>query len=84
MKTLLRDTVNGLYLQSLDKWTDDLDSAFDFRFTGRALGYVEGWHLNQVELAFTFNDPDQVGAVALGKAAFMAVVSPGRGAALSS
>jgi hypothetical protein len=69
MRTLLRDTVTGLYLQDMDKWTDALDRASDFRFTDRALNYVETWHLNRVELAFTFNDPEQVIAVAVGKAA---------------
>ena len=69
MRTLLRDTVTGLYLQNTDKWTDDPDRAFDFRFTARALKYIETWHLNQVELAFTFNDSEQVIPVALGKAA---------------
>jgi hypothetical protein len=69
MRTLLRNTVNGLYLQSPDKWTSDPERAFDFRFTDRALKYVETWHLNQVELAFASNDSEQITSVALAKAA---------------
>jgi hypothetical protein len=68
MRTLLRDTVNGLYFQGADNWTDDPDRAFDFRFTDRALRYVQTWQLNQVELAFTFDDPAQPTTVAWGKA----------------
>lgn len=69
MRTLLRDTANGLYLQGPDKWTDDPLSAFDFKFMDRALRYVETWHLDKVELAFAFDEPAQAAAVTLGMAA---------------
>jgi hypothetical protein len=75
MRTLLRDTVTGLFLQSSDKWTSDPDRAFDFRFTDRALKYVETWHLDQVEIAFAFSGQGQVTGVALGRAALQFAAS---------
>lgn len=69
MKTLLRHTVTNLYFQCPDKWTGDPARAFDFRFIEQALKFVETWQLKEVELAFAFEDPQQVTAVSLDKAA---------------
>jgi hypothetical protein len=67
MKTLLRHTKTGLFFQGPDKWTDNPDRAYDFRFIDRALQYVEAWELKEVELAFAFDDPQSVTTVSLEK-----------------
>ncbi len=65
MKTLLRQTFTGLYLQSPRTWTDDPSQALDFRFVDRALQHVHTWGLKGVELVFSFDDPQTVTAVSL-------------------
>ncbi len=67
MRTLLRQSSTGRYCQGPDKWTDNPDRAYDFHFTDRALQYVETWHLQEVELAFAFDDPESVRIVPLDK-----------------
>jgi hypothetical protein len=68
MRTLLRNTVTNLYFLCPDKWTDDPARAFDFRFIDRALDYVHTWQLEEVELAFAFDDTAQVTVVSLKQA----------------
>jgi hypothetical protein len=60
MRTLLRHTVTGLFFQGPEKWTDNPEKAFDFRFIDRALHYVKTWDLKDVELAFAFEDTDSI------------------------
>ncbi len=67
MKTLLRQTLTGLYFQAPGKWTEDLSRAYDFRFIDRALQYVEIWELKGVEIAFAFDRPQSITTVSLEK-----------------
>lgn len=67
MKTLLRRVSNGLYFQGPDKWTSDPAQAHNFKMIDRAIEFVDRWHLNDIELAFAFDDPDDVTAVPLDK-----------------
>ena len=60
MRTLLRHTRTRLYFQGPDRWTDNPEHAYDFRFTERALQYVATWDLTEVELAFVFEDAQLV------------------------
>ena len=57
MRTLLRNKQSGAYFRGLDRWTDDPEEAYDFRFVQRAAQYIETWHLDNVELVFAFSDP---------------------------
>jgi hypothetical protein len=65
MRTLLKHTRTGLYFQGPDRWTDNPEHAYDFRFTGRALQYVATWDLTEVELAFEFEDAQMVTTASL-------------------
>jgi hypothetical protein len=65
MRTLLRNTTTGLYLQGDGKWTDNPESALDFRFIDRALSYVNTWKLRQMEVAFAFEDLPEITSVPL-------------------
>jgi hypothetical protein len=69
MRTLLRHRGTGLYLQGPEKWTDNAETAYDFRFIDRAIHYVETWDLEEVELAFAFEDPECITTAPLDKAA---------------
>src|SRR5512140_50616 len=55
MKTLLRHTRTGLFLQGPQSWTSNAQVAYDFRFIDRALHFVDLWELSDVELAFAFD-----------------------------
>ena len=65
MRTLLRHTETGRYLHSPNKWTKDVEEAYDFLFIDHALHYVETWRLKKVELAFAFDDPAWITTVPL-------------------
>ena len=67
MRTLLRHTETGLYFQGPDKWTANPDSAYDFHFIERARHFVRLWEIEQVEVAFAFEDPQSVSTLALEK-----------------
>ncbi len=69
MKTLLRQTLTGLYFQAPGTWTEDPSRAYDFRFIDRALQFVKAWGLTDVELAFVFDDPQSITTVPLEKTA---------------
>ncbi len=69
MKTLLRNTVTGLYFQGPDRWTSDPAAARDFKLIDRALNFVETWRLKNMELAFAFRDAKRVTGVPIEKMA---------------
>ena len=52
MRTLLRNTVTGLYLESNDAWTNQPDSAFAFDKMGQAIGIARQSALGAMELVF--------------------------------
>ena len=63
MKTLLRRVSTGLYFQGPDQWTSNPAEAHNFKLIDRAIDFVDHWHLNDVELAFAFDDPEDVTTV---------------------
>ena len=65
MRTLLRRISTGLFFQGPDKWTENPAEARNFKSIDRALQFVEAWSLQEVELAFSFDDTNQVTRVPL-------------------
>ncbi|HWH68697.1 MAG TPA: hypothetical protein VNT26_04895 [Candidatus Sulfotelmatobacter sp.] len=65
MRILLRHTRTNLYLLGLDRWTEEADYAFDFRFIDQALQFIATWNLQEVEVAFAFADSQQIQTVSL-------------------
>ncbi len=65
MRTLLRHTLTGQYYQSLGKWTSRPDRAHDFRFVGRAVRFVRKIKSPNMEINFTFDDPQQATSLTL-------------------
>ena len=60
MRTLLRHTRTGQFLQAPEKWADNPGLGYDFRFIDRATQYVQLWGLKNVELAFSFDNSELV------------------------
>ena len=67
MRTLLRRVSTGLYFQGPDKWTTDPAQAHNFKMIDLAIEFVDRWHLRDIELAFAFDDVEDVTAVPLDK-----------------
>lgn len=67
MKTLLRRVSTGLYFQGPDQWTENPAEAHNFKLIDRALEFVERWHLPDMELAFAFDDLEDVTSVPIDK-----------------
>lgn len=65
MRTLLRHTETGLFFQGPEKWTSNPDIAYDFRFIERARQFVRIWELENVEVAFAFEDSQNISTVPL-------------------
>ncbi len=68
MKTLLRSIPSGLYFQGPDRWTSNPAEALDFKMIDRAIKLATELNLDDVELAFAFDDL-HVTAVAIDKLA---------------
>jgi hypothetical protein len=66
MRTLLRHTETGLYFQGPEKWTASPESAYDFRFIDRARRFVRIWELENVEVAFAFEDSQLISTLPVG------------------
>ncbi len=56
MKTILRRVSSGLYFEGPDKWTNDPRRAHNFKMIDRALAFIDHWNLQDVELAFAFEN----------------------------
>ena len=67
MKTLLRKVSSGLYFQGPDQWTRNPAKAHNFKLIDHALSFVEKWRLQDVELAFAFDDLEEVTRVPIDK-----------------
>jgi hypothetical protein len=67
MKTLLRRVSTGLYFRGPDQWTSNPAEAHNFKLIDRALEFIERWDLHDMELAFVFDDPDEVTSVPIDK-----------------
>jgi len=63
MRTLLRKRSSGLYFQGPDRWTSDPAEALNFKSIDRALNFIQTWRLQEVELAFAFNDRREIKGV---------------------
>ncbi len=48
---------SGLYIQGPDKWTSSIDKAKDFKKVSRALKFVQTSGLEEMEVAFAFDNP---------------------------
>ncbi|HLH56936.1 MAG TPA: hypothetical protein VKY92_25370 [Verrucomicrobiae bacterium] len=60
MRTLLRHTTTGLFFQGPEKWTSNPAVAYDFRLIERARQFVRIWELENVEVAFVFEDSQSI------------------------
>ncbi len=69
MRILLRHTGSGQYLQTATRWTSEVERAYDFHFIDRALEYAARWELQEVELAFAFEDATPIRTAALQRTA---------------
>jgi hypothetical protein len=67
MKTLLRRVSTGLYFQGPDRWTENATEAHNFKMIDRALEFIHRWNLADIELAFAFDDPEDVTRVPIDK-----------------
>jgi hypothetical protein len=67
MRTLLRKVSTGLYFQGPDQWTSDPGQAHNFKMIDLAIEFVDRWHLHDLELAFAFDDVEDVTTVPLDK-----------------
>ncbi len=67
MRTLLRKVSTGLYYQGPDRWTSAPSEAHNFKMIDRALAFVQQWHLPDMEIAFAFDDIDEVTRVPIDK-----------------
>lgn len=68
MRTLLRHTRTGQFLQAPERWTEHTAQAYDFRFIDLAMQHVKTWELTEVELAFSFDNSDMVTTATLDQA----------------
>ena len=60
MKTLLRNVSNGLFFRGPDRWTDNAAEGLNFKSIDRALDFIKNYHLQDVELAFAFDDSETI------------------------
>jgi hypothetical protein len=60
MKTLLRKVSNGLFFQGPDRWTDNAAEGLNFKSIDRALDFIKAYKLQDIELAFAFDDSETV------------------------
>jgi hypothetical protein len=67
MRTLLRKTSTGLFFQGPDRWTKNPAEAHNFKEIDRALDFIERWKLQEMELAFSFDDLEEVTFVPVDK-----------------
>ena len=69
MRTLLRNISTGLYFQGPDQWTRNPAMAHNFKMIDHALEFVRHWQLLDVELAFAFQEGEDVTHVPIEKIA---------------
>jgi hypothetical protein len=67
MRTLLRKVSTGLYFQGPDQWTRKPGEAHNFKMIDHAVQFVQRWKLQDVELAFAFDDEKKVTRVPIDK-----------------
>ena len=67
MRTLLRQASTGLFFQGPGQWTANPAKAHNFKMIDRAIEFVRRWKLQDLELAFAFDDFEEVTRVPLDK-----------------
>jgi hypothetical protein len=67
MRTLLSDLRTGQYLRGPHQWTSDPAEALDFEMIDRAVKFVDLLRLQNVELAFAFEDNGKITRVPIDK-----------------
>ncbi len=60
MRTLIRSTTTGLYLQGPGQWTANPQEAFNFRLKALATQKAAAWQLCDVELAFALEHSQEL------------------------
>jgi len=60
MKILLRSVGSGQFLSGANRWTPNLETAYDWRHSKRLLDYVKERGLEGVEIAVKFPGCDSV------------------------
>jgi hypothetical protein len=58
-----------LYVQGPDQWTGDPAKAADFKMIDKALTFARIWDLEDVEIAFAFDEARHITGVPLDKLA---------------
>jgi hypothetical protein len=56
-----------MFFEAPDQWTSNPAQAHNFKMIDRAIEFVDRWHLQDIELAFAFDDAEDVTTVALEK-----------------
>ena len=67
MRTLLRKVSTGLYFEGPDRWTVNPAKAHNFKMIDHALQFIRKWKLEDVEVAFAFNEAGTVKRVPIDK-----------------
>jgi hypothetical protein len=65
MKTILRNTSTGFYLQAKDQWTESAETAYDFKSTERLIRFVRDTEANTLDLEMILNFDDEKFNIAL-------------------
>lgn len=63
MRTLLRQKRTRAYWRAPEKWTQDLEQAWDFKSVSRAVELVERAGYQNMELVFVFEEPRRLSTV---------------------
>jgi hypothetical protein len=58
-----------LYYQGPDRWTNNAQRAYEFKFVDMAIQHAESMELKEVELALAFDNPHHVTTVPLAEVA---------------
>ena len=66
MRTLLRNSLTGLYVESLDTWTNRADGAFAFDKMDQAIWFARQSDISGMELVFVSDAAGPVVRVPLG------------------
>ena len=85
MRTLLRNSVTGLYLQSPGAWTGQAEAALAFPKMGEAIGFARQSDLRGMELVFISDSAGpllRVPLESIGYACKTAAVAPSIGASI--
>ena len=63
----MRQASTGLYFEGPGRWTPDPAQAHNFKMIDWALEFIRKWNLRDLELAFAFDDLEEVTRVPIDK-----------------